>query len=1712
MEKVKFGSYEQKLQDISLSDSQWKYDGLVLPEPRLIDESGFVKSISLASDDTDSHITIKFQRLNTNRATEGLKPSDLLLISFSAFRPRYKVADESGEYKPWARKEVIEYTVNILRTSIELQGAHYNFYGHSNSQLKSRTCFLLAASRKEISRRVESFGDFTKMKTVAKMTKRIGLLFSSAQVATTVEPSRCEDIPDVEDDNYVFTDGCGLISPRCAQELSRRLQLRFRDKRYSPSVFQIRYRGYKGVVTLDPTMKDPRTLLKFRKSMKKFSGGGDLSFSVPYVYGHLNDEVVILLHSLGILAETLLKKQEQHFEFLDQASKDPRVAFRFLCYINRPELAEKVLMESLDTARPEIRKLINAEKGKMLNKRDTQRCRILVPKSRLLYGVCDAWDVLKEGECHVKITTDENGLPQTLKNAHVLVTRNPCLHPGDLQKFKVVYRPELSHLVDCIVFPVRGKRPSADMMSGGDLDGDTFFVCWDEDLMPSKLSDPALYPAGPEPASFKSITDDDRLQFFAQYSSTSLGRVKNLYLDWAKVKGPMAQECQELNRLFSQCVDGNRIKIPPKFENPPPPPPPNAAPFILDVLHESAKRLVDLINTNEEALEGYDFDAIELLLNRDGIAISEFELVQLAFKWCRQNRTPLHDLLHFFDLNSLTAEEKTWTVSQLPTLPGVPNLVMNALCSSSLINSQELSEFALDHPKIRWKRIYDSSRDRMAHFLEEAARSMELFHRKLIVLRVDERLTIALYIPKKVERSQDYLVDDNVRLLAFPHSQGPQLQSRLCLPTKVNYRLCCDDNSFQLFERVRGNTWIHIRRGGSNDSSYRNTTNVGDRRRQRQETLDSGRNFDFVVSIALDKFSRGLQKHVGRVNRNGVLASEIYVITNRDIQSMRTLDLWLKFIDTEERMSLFDEKAKEYSIPKLDTLDLTTHESQYIARIVGGDLETLNDLESSNDLLSILERLRERNAKDLLVQCVAYLLGQISEPESTILAPADIIEAIFVSLESSPFLSACFARIGNWSELPEELANKIENRGFDILRGLILSANDARELVLKPLKDVFSQLHSMSSKKFSELIELVTLTVRSPGVALAILMECFEPESTRLLTGVDTLIVNTFKHNLIGIALDHVGEADEGAKEREDLLVLKPCPKQIDGDAIVEATFRIDSPSGTPARSAHVRLIVASRPTNAPLQKPYYMDALVVSSEKGMARFRCLHPLPPYFEQCSWRLIYCAPFVTTQTMFAAVANLAADPEAHCSIWMQLVGTSSLPSISLPIAYQTQAKLNKSQATAVEATLKYPLVCLWGPPGTGKTQTIVAAIVTLERTLQKERIIVTAPTHNAVDNVMRRYLAVASPGKQSVLRVSTEFRKVAEDLRPYTLDAMAGIEIYTNRKTLKEAQERVRNCRIAFTTCIGAGIGLLRDQTFEVVIIDEASQQTEPASLVPLTKGCQRALLVGDHVQLRPTVQQLASALDFDVSLFERLYKQSANSDSTDEISGIPKLMLDTQYRMHPSICKFSSEQFYDGKLLTGILHTDRALSPSMFPWPVDATNKNDKARTVFIECASKEDKFGQKSKSNEGQATLCRQVCSLLSTKRETSSGQTTQDVSVMPEQSIAVLTPYTRQLEVLKKKLAGIKNTEVSSIDGYQGREAEIVVFVTTRCNVSCEIGFLKDLRRMNVALTRAKSGLIVIGNRETLTQGTADPDSTAMWKRLLNSLVVVDVGRSAG
>jgi hypothetical protein len=283
MATKKIKGFRYTLQNsIKLDDRQWCYLVPNLPNASSANDQGMIKTVAVVSNNVKQNIVLRFERASFNRAI-AFDPLDrFILISFADFRLRIPLSAPGGDgtlEKLATPRESADYMVRLLKSGMELNGVHYNFYGHSNSQLKSRSCLLFASSKADITLKVNALGDFSKMKTVAKKAKRIGLLFSTAQMAAEVKPDRCEDIPDILTKDYIFTDGCGLISKSLANLLVQKVPITFRNVRYTPSVYQIRYRGYKGVVMLDPTLKG-QIWLKLRGSMKKFSGGEDFSFSV----------------------------------------------------------------------------------------------------------------------------------------------------------------------------------------------------------------------------------------------------------------------------------------------------------------------------------------------------------------------------------------------------------------------------------------------------------------------------------------------------------------------------------------------------------------------------------------------------------------------------------------------------------------------------------------------------------------------------------------------------------------------------------------------------------------------------------------------------------------------------------------------------------------------------------------------------------------------------------------------------------------------------------------------------------------------------------------------------------------------------------------------------------------------------------------------------------------------------------------------------------------------------------------------------------------------------------------------------------------------------------------------------------------------------------------------------------------------------------------
>ena len=247
---------------------------------------------------------------------------------------------------------------------------------------------------------------------------------------------------------------------------------------------------------------------------------------------------------------------------------------------------------------------------------------------------------------------------------------------------------------------------------------------------------------------------------------------------------------------------------------------------------------------------------------------------------------------------------------------------------------------------------------------------------------------------------------------------------------------------------------------------------------------------------------------------------------------------------------------------------------------------------------------------------------------------------------------------------------------------------------------------------------------------------------------------------------------------------------------------------------------------------------------------------------------------------------------------------------------------------------------------------------------------------------------------------------------------------------------------------------------KLIVVDEAGQATEALTLIPLQFADRdgHIVLIGDHMQLAPTVfSDAANYQGLGTSMFERLTR----------VGGIDTCMLTIQYRMHHSICSWPSQEFYEGKVVTDI-SLDNREKVKGFPWPKQSA-------LAFLNIRGNEDVSDEQSVSNDVEAKLAIIIVKLLL------HGKSVQ------ERDIAIMTPYSAQSKLIKSllKKATLQNVEVPNIDAFQGREKEVIVLSLVRSNANHQLGFLDDMRRINVGLTRAKRGLAVIGDKDTLKYG---------------------------
>ncbi len=424
------------------------------------------------------------------------------------------------------------------------------------------------------------------------------------------------------------------------------------------------------------------------------------------------------------------------------------------------------------------------------------------------------------------------------------------------------------------------------------------------------------------------------------------------------------------------------------------------------------------------------------------------------------------------------------------------------------------------------------------------------------------------------------------------------------------------------------------------------------------------------------------------------------------------------------------------------------------------------------------------------------------------------------------------------------------------------------------------------------------------------------------------------------------------------------------------------------------------------------------------------------------------------------------------------------------------KLNASQIEAVQFALSAEDVAIiHGPPGTGKTTTLVELIRQITHSGQS--VLAVASSNLAVDNILERLIAAG----ENAVRLGHPAR-VTPELRAHTLDLLVeahpDVKIankltrdayalrdqslkFTRAKPeqgakqamrqeakdmLKEAQliedqvtqSILSRARIVCATATGLDRERLEGKHFDWCIMDEASQCTEPAAWIPL-QYAQKLALAGDPCQLPPTVlSPEAMRGGFNISLMERLLDRGGLSR-----------MLNVQYRMHQDIMCFSSDVFYDGNL-----QADETVRAALL---TDSPQVTDSALTAtaihFIDTAGasydEEREPDGDSRTNLLEAELAiKKIDELLL-------------CGITPE-NIAVISPYSAQVKLLRDKIKR-PEIEIDSVDGFQGREKDAVIVSLVRSNREGEVGFLADTRRMNVAMTRARRKLIVIGDSATIT-----------------------------
>ncbi|GFZ17486.1 RNA-dependent RNA polymerase 2 [Actinidia rufa] len=493
--------------------------------------------------------------------------------------------------KPY-RTNIHHRILSILREGIVIGTKRFQFLAFSASQLRSNAVWMFASNESVRAEDIrEWMGCFNKIRSVSKCAARMGQLFSSSMQTLEVPSQEVEVIPDIEVTSdgvgYCFSDGIGKISLPFARQVAQKCGLN-----HTPSAFQIRYGGYKGVIAVD---RNSFRKLSLRGSMLKFESKNRMlnvtkwSDSMPC---YLNREIVSLLSTLGVEDKSFEAIQDQQLRLLEKMLTSREAALNVLESMGEKDaksILVKMLLQGYEpNVEPYLSMMLRAHHDSQLTDLKS-RCRIFVPRGRILIGCLDETGILEYGQVYCRVTMSKSELQlgeqrffqkademTSVVIGKVLVTKNPCLHPGDIRVLDAVYEVTLEEkgLVDCIIFPQKGERPHPNECSGGDLDGDLYFISWDETIVPTNVVTPMDYTGRRPRIMDHDVTLEEIQKFFVDYMiNDTLGTISTAHLihsDREPTKA-LSPKCLQLATLHSMAVDFAKTGAPaemPKFLKP----------------------------------------------------------------------------------------------------------------------------------------------------------------------------------------------------------------------------------------------------------------------------------------------------------------------------------------------------------------------------------------------------------------------------------------------------------------------------------------------------------------------------------------------------------------------------------------------------------------------------------------------------------------------------------------------------------------------------------------------------------------------------------------------------------------------------------------------------------------------------------------------------------------------------------------------------------------------------------------------------------------------------------------------------------------------------------------------------------------------------------------------------------------------------------------